>query len=32
MARRRGSLLNCASTSASVLTRFKIANPCVRIQ
>ena len=32
MARRRGFLLNCASTSESVLTRFKIANPCVRIQ
>ena len=32
MARRRGNLLNCKSTSESVLTRFKLANPCVRIQ
>jgi len=32
MARRRGYLLNNRSTSAAVLSRFKMANPCIRIQ
>ena len=31
MARRRGNLLCCRGTSLSVLTKFKLANPCIRI-
>ena len=31
MARRRGNLLDCRSTSMNVLSRFKMLNPCVRL-
>lgn len=31
MARRRGGLLKCSSTSRCTLARFKMANPCIRI-
>ena len=31
MARRRGNLLRCSSTSGLTLSRFKISNPCIRI-
>ena len=31
MARRRGGVLRCSSTSKSSLAKFKIANPCIRI-
>ena len=32
MSRRRGGLLKCGSTSFSCLSRFRIANPCIRIR
>ena len=32
MARRRGNLLACGSTSSTCLARFKMANPCIRIR
>ena len=32
MARRRGNLLRCSSTSSETLSRFKISNPCIRIR
>lgn len=32
MARRRGNLLGCGSTSSTCLARFKTSNPCVRIR
>ena len=32
MARRRGNLLRCSSTSFETLSRFKINNPCIRIR
>lgn len=32
MARRRGNLLRCSSTSSNTLSRFKISNPCIRIR
>ena len=32
MARRRGNLLRCSSTSGICLARFKISNPCIRIR
>ena len=31
MARRRGGCLNCAATSATVLQKFKISNPNIRL-
>lgn len=31
MARRRGNLLKCGSTSSCCLSRFKIGNPCIRV-
>ena len=31
MARRRGGLLRCGTTSMAVLSRFKIEQPCIRI-
>ena len=31
MARRRGNLLNCRRTSFNVISRFKMANPCIRL-
>ena len=31
MARRRGHLLKCSSTSKVCLSRFKMSNPCIRI-
>ena len=31
MARRRGNLLKCSSTSKVCLCRFKISNPCIRL-
>ena len=32
MARRRGNLLKCGSTSKTCLGKFKISNHCIRIQ
>ena len=32
MARRRGNILKCSSTSGTCLAKFKMSNPCIRIR